>query len=182
MINGWNRKMNIKSLMELVKFFLSLFIALSAVFGFVLANNLFSLKAFFLGVFVLLLAWGCAALNNIQDKTYDACFLRTCKRVLPSQKLKTRTAFIIAVLGIVFGLLGLLLFFKGFLAFVYGILALIFYNFLYTPLKKRTLLAIIPGAISGMLPPLIGWSAAGAQVLDLRIIIIMVIFGQVMMG
>ncbi len=48
---------------------------------------------------------------------------------------------------------------------------------LYTPLKKKTLLGIIPGTISGMLPPLIGWSAAGGYLFDSQIIIIMLVLG-----
>ena len=58
-----------------------------------------------------------------------------------------------------------------------NVIALICYNLLYTPLKKQTLLAIIPGTISGMLPPLIGWTAAGAIVTDQTIIIIMIVLG-----
>ncbi len=60
---------------------------------------------------------------------------------------------------------------------IIGLLAFIFYNLLYTPLKQKTIMAILPGAICGMLSPLIGWLAAGGDFIDRRIILVMVIFG-----
>ncbi|MCP4673671.1 MAG: UbiA family prenyltransferase, partial [Desulfobacula sp.] len=171
----------LQSVLELVKFSLCLHVAVSAVFGFVMATQSFSLEALLLGSCVLMLAWGCAALNNIQDKKYDACFTRTCKRVLVSKRLNIKFAFFIAISCITIGLSGLLFFFKGhnqgISPFLYGVFALICYNFLYTPLKKLTLFAIIPGTVSGMLPPLIGWTAAGALMMDQTIIIIMTVLG-----
>ena len=89
MKNGWKKMMNgnpTKSVLELVKFSLCLHISISAVFGFVMANQAFSIKALLLGLFVLVLAMGCAVLNNIQDKKYDANFKRTWNRVLVSKK------------------------------------------------------------------------------------------------
>lgn len=183
MNNGLKKKMNgkLKSLFELIKLPLCFYIAFSAIFGFIVAEHAFSLEALAIGFYVMLLAWGCAVLNNLQDKEYDASFLRTCNRVLPSKKLTSKTAFILSFSCIIAGLLGLLFFSidgnQDIYPFFYGVLALIFYNFLYTPMKKYTLLAIVPGAISGMIPPLIGWSAAGADILDQKIIIIMMILG-----
>jgi protoheme IX farnesyltransferase len=47
-----------------------------------------------------------------------------------------------------------------------GILAIVWYNGVYTPLKKKTAWAVFPGAICGALPPLIGFSAGGGLLLD----------------
>lgn len=44
---------------------------------------------------------------------------------------------------------------------VLGLLNLVFYNLIYTPLKTRSWLAILPGALVGGVPPLIGWTSAG---------------------
>jgi protoheme IX farnesyltransferase len=47
-----------------------------------------------------------------------------------------------------------------------GLVAVVLYNLVYTTLKTRTVAAIIPGALSGALPPYIGWSAAGGDPLS----------------
>jgi heme o synthase len=185
MNNGLRRRMNnrngvfpgLKSILEVIKFSLCLHISTSAVFGFVMAKQEVSVQALWLGGFVLLLAWGCAVLNNIQDISYDRCFARTWNRVLVTGRLSQSFAYGLASVFIFSGLAGLWFCFEGILPVSFGILALGCYNFLYTPLKKKTLLGIIPGTISGMLPPLIGWSAAGGYLFDSQIIIIMMVLG-----
>jgi protoheme IX farnesyltransferase len=50
------------------------------------------------------------------------------------------------------------------------------YNGLYTPLKRRTPLAILVGGLAGALPPMLGWAAAGGGLLDLRCLLLGSIF------
>ncbi len=47
---------------------------------------------------------------------------------------------------------------------ILGLMNVGFYNLVYTPLKTRTWLAIIPGGVVGAVPPLIGWTSAGFNV------------------
>ena len=49
-----------------------------------------------------------------------------------------------------------------------GLLALLWYNAIYTPLKKKTAFAVIPGAVIGAIPPLVGWVAGGGSLTDAR--------------
>jgi protoheme IX farnesyltransferase len=46
--------------------------------------------------------------------------------------------------------------------------AFIWYNLMYTPLKKKSALAVVPGAILGVIPPAIGWMVAGESLLTLE--------------
>jgi heme o synthase len=56
------------------------------------------------------------------------------------------------------------------------LLNLIWYNGIYTPLKKINPLAIIPGSLVGSIPPAVGWTAAGGNILDPQIIILSFFF------
>ncbi|WP_022669227.1 UbiA family prenyltransferase [Desulfospira joergensenii] len=168
----------VKSLAEVVKPLLCLHISLSALFGFALANRGLSQDGGYLGLSVLVLALGCAALNNVQDMEFDAWFARTRHRALPSKRLNPGSAVVLGAVLILSGLGGLLFSSNaGLLPPGLGVLALVCYNGLYTPMKKKSLLAIVPGALSGMLPPLIGWSAGGRSILDPEILLIMTIMG-----
>lgn len=166
----------LKPYLELLKFHLCVYIALSAAFGHVMAVQKISPHAFFLGFFVFLLACGSAVLNNIQDREFDSFFERTRNRSLPQKKVPVRHAAVMAGLLIPAGLSGVFLT-SGLIPALAGTAALASYNGLYTPLKKRSLLAILPGSLCGMLPPLIGWTAAGGYSLDPKIILLMLVFG-----
>ena len=166
----------LKHYIELLKFHLCSYIGLSAVFGHVMAHQKISQESFFLGLCVFLLACGSAVLNNIQDREYDSFFQRTCNRTLPTKKVPVRHAAGMAVLFILSGLSSVFFVF-GPIPALAGTAALISYNGLYTPLKKRSLLAILPGSLCGMLPPLMGWTSAGGHFLDSRILLLMLVFG-----
>lgn len=162
--------------LELFKIHLCLYIAFSSVFGCIMALQRISLDSLFLGALVFFLACGAAVLNNIQDREADLFFSRTCNRSLPQKKIPLWHAGCFAAVLTLMGLWGIYLRF-GLIPALAGVAALICYNGLYTPLKKRSLLAIIPGSLCGMLPPLIGWTAAGGRALDFEILFIMLVFG-----
>ncbi len=53
-------------------------------------------------------------------------------------------------------------------ALILGLLALVWYNGVYTPMKKMTPHAVIPGSLIGAIPPLAGWAGSGASLADPR--------------
>src|SRR5437773_268545 len=107
----------------------------------------------------LLAAGGTLALNQYWERDVDARMERTRARPLPDGRLSPLEAL---VFGGAITLLGV-----GYLAaFVNGLAALvtaatvILYLFAYTPLKLRTALCTVVGAVPGALPPVTGWVAA----------------------
>lgn len=165
---------------ELTKIHLSLYIALSAVFGHVLAQDQFSMTSLGLGLFVLILTAGSAIFNHIQDREFDPWFARTRNRCLVQKTIPPSMAALLAAGLVLIGLGGLFLCFPGLKASGLGLLALFCYNALYTPLKKKSLGAIVPGALCGMLPPAIGWAAVprSVAVADVTgLFIVLVVFG-----
>jgi protoheme IX farnesyltransferase len=127
--------------------------------------------------FLLVLCLGAATLNNYQDREIDSRLRRTRQRPLAAGEMSSRTALIQAAVLILAGTLGLF-FASGSVALpITGLIAICFYNGIYTPLKKKTVLAIIPGAVSGSLPVLMGWMAAGGGIGSPKLWMLMVLFG-----
>jgi protoheme IX farnesyltransferase len=109
----------------------------------------------------LLLALGSSAWNEVQEVRLDALMLRTRERPLPAGRLSRRAGFLLG-LGLALAGFLVLLACHGWTTALLGGLALVWYNGVYTPLKRVTAFAIIPGALIGAIPPAVGWAAAGA--------------------
>ena len=104
------------------------------------------------------------ACNMIIEREGDKLMSRTANRPLPSGRMSVLTATVFAV--VTAGLSAYLLWFLANpLTFAVGFGALIGYAAVYTPLKRRSSLALPIGAIPGAAPPLLGWAAA-ARSLD----------------
>lgn len=161
----------------LMKIPLSLMISLSATFGFIMHKNILDRSLLLTAAAVLSLACGGACLNNYQDRHIDRLFSRTRHRALPSGKLRPVRALILSTVLILSGITTLYHIHYNFRLPLLGIGAIILYNGIYTRLKTRTSLAIIPGALCGMMPPLMGWAAAGGELFALKIVSIMALFG-----
>ncbi|MCG8637382.1 MAG: UbiA family prenyltransferase [Desulfobacterales bacterium] len=144
---------------ELAKVHLSLYIALSALAGHVTAQGRIGGNSILLGGWVLFLACGAAVLNNIQDRQWDRDSLRTRHRVLVRKDVPLIHAKWLSAGLVLTGLGGLFFSFTSPLPVILGLAAIISYNGLYTPIKKVSLWAMVPGTLCGMIPPAIGWTA-----------------------
>ena len=119
------------------------------------------------GVFLLSLASG--SINQIQERKTDALMKRTAGRPIPAGTISLRSAILFSILCALMGTTLLML--TGYaLAAALGLFTLAWYNLVYTPLKRITAFAVLPGALIGALPPLIGWAAAGGDPLDMEIL------------
>ena len=124
---------------------------------------------------ILLLAMGSSALNEVQEHKYDALMPRTAHRPIPRGDLSPAMAAVIATLMAVSGFL-LLLWAHNLTSALLGALALVWYNGFYTPLKRISAFAVVPGSLIGALPPAIGWTAAGGSVTDPSVLALAFVF------
>ncbi|MFZ0471753.1 MAG: protoheme IX farnesyltransferase [Bacteroidales bacterium] len=149
---------------ELTKWKLSLAVAFSSVTGFLIfsAGTDSGLIAVAAGVF--LLSSGASALNQYTEREIDSLMPRTAGRPLPSGRMSPHNAITVAVILLISG--STLLGFSGRMPFFLGLVNVLLYNVIYTGLKRRTTLAIVPGALVGAIPPVIGYTAAGGTVTD----------------
>jgi protoheme IX farnesyltransferase len=110
-----------------------------------------------LGTF--LVAGGAAALNQVWERRTDRLMRRTRNRPMADQRMTVAHG---NVFGIVLTLLGAaeLAIFLNPLSAAVALFTTASYIFLYTPLKLRTSLSTIAGALPGALPAVIGWAAA----------------------
>ena len=168
-------KNKIKILFELVKFKITFFVTLTTAFGYIAATDQIDFRIIPVLIGVLFLAFGSAALNHYQEKDFDVKMDRTKNRPIPSSRISAGNVLNIAILLVVFGSIILLLG-ANILALGFGLLNLIWYNLVYTLLKRKTAFAIIPGSLVGAIPPVIGWVAAGGYLLDPQIILIAFFF------
>jgi protoheme IX farnesyltransferase len=153
--------------LTLTKARLSLLVIITTLVGFCLAspspmNWLLLLNAL---SGTALAAAGAAALNQWMEVRVDRLMERTRHRPLPAGRMKASTAL---GLGVTLSVAG-----AGWLAWTcsamsaYLAAATVFiYIAFYTPLKRKTSLCTIVGAVSGAIPPMIGWAAASPS-LDL---------------
>ncbi len=155
----------IKDFLSLTKFVLSFAVSLSALFAYIMAKGVLDFDAFIAFFAVLLISMGACALNEVQEYKDDAKMERTKNRPIASGRYSPMTGIIIGfilvvfALYIIYNLIGL----TGVNLFLFSI---IWYNIFYTPLKKKSALAVVPGAILGVIPPAVGWVTAQRSLLE----------------
>jgi heme o synthase len=106
-----------------------------------------------------LVAGGASALNQVWERDTDKLMRRTRRRPLPDARVSVTPALCFGVALTAAGLAELWGFVNALSAMV-AFATMLSYLVWYTPLKLRTSLSTIVGAIPGALPALIGWAAA----------------------
>ena len=161
----------LSSVFQLGKIKISVAVALTGFLGYYRSSGDFSMVLLYTLFGILFLAMGSATFNQVQERNTDRLMKRTAERPLPAGRISLAGA---VTAGSLLSLAGfvLLLFTGSLLPAAIGLFTLLWYNLVYTPLKRVTPFAVLPGAIIGALPPLIGWTAAGGSVADKEIILI----------
>jgi|LGOV01.1.fsa_nt_gb protoheme IX farnesyltransferase len=160
-----NSRATIKDYLSFTKALLSAAVGIPGVFVYLLATGEITPDLWVTLFAIFLLALGVCALNQFQERHLDALMPRTKNRPLVTGRISEKEA-----VGIIIGLIGFsmlviytVLAFKGVAIFA---LVVLIYNGIYTPMKKINPYAVFPGALLGVIPPVIMWIAAGESLLD----------------
>lgn len=150
---------NIKPYTDLLKTRLSMTVAFSGTFGYLLGQKDVSIPNIILiSIAGFLLTGAANIVNQLKEIEYDKLMKRTAKRPLPTKSIRVKNAItfgaILAVISIT-----MLASFNWKTAAV-GALSYILYGFVYTPLKRVGPISVFVGAFPGAFPPMIGWLAA----------------------
>jgi protoheme IX farnesyltransferase len=122
-----------------------------------------------------LLFAGASGVNQLLERDSDALMPRTANRPLPSGRLQPLEVLVVGSSLSAGGLLYLIVAGQPLTAGL-GALALVSYVFIYTPLKRRTVLNTLVGAMPGAIPPLMGWVAARGRLDSAALALFLIVF------
>jgi protoheme IX farnesyltransferase len=122
-----------------------------------------------------LLFAGAGGLNQLLERDSDALMARTANRPLPAARLQPLEVLVVGCTLSTAGLAYLLAVGQP-LAAGLGAFALISYVLVYTPLKRRTTLNTLVGAVAGAVPPLMGWAAARGRLDSEALALFLIVF------
>jgi heme o synthase len=168
-------KKYIQILFELTKIKITIFVMVTTILGYICAAGELDTGIILPALGLLLVACGSAVINHYQERRTDALMDRTKNRPIPSGRITAIHALYLSIVLVSTGFITLTLT-GGLLAGVLSLLNLLWYNGIYTPLKKKNPLAIIPGSMVGAIPPAVGWVSAGGSLSDPQILIISFFF------
>lgn len=152
------------------KFSISLPVGFSAYVGYVVASKQFDGKGILVLIGIFLLSAAASLFNQIQEQKTDALMDRTKLRPLPKASISNENA---AIIGFVMLLVGaVLLYVVNIPALIGGLVGLLWYNLIYTPLKRVTAFSVFPGAIVGAVPPIAGWLGGGGELFSFPLLLL----------
>ena len=163
--------------LELTKPRITMMVVFTALVGFVAASAASPWSGLLTAALVGtgLVAGGASVLNMVMERDTDALMQRTRTRPIPAGRIRPADARWFGAL-LTFGGLALLLSLCGALAALVAFATWASYLFLYTPLKRRTHLSTLVGAVPGALPPVIGWAAASGRLEPGAFILFAIVF------
>ncbi len=146
-------------------------VTFTAITGYIVFTSYIDFGIIKLALAIFILAGGSSALNEYQERKYDAKMDRTKNRPIPFGKISPNNALLVSVLLILLGVILLYSFF-GLITALLGLFNICWYNLLYTNLKQLTSYAVVPGSLVGAIPAFMGWTAGGGFVFESTIVFI----------
>jgi len=163
--------------LELTKPRITVMVVFTAMVGFVVASPASPWSGLLTAALVGtgLVAGGASVLNMVIERDTDALMHRTRTRPIPAGRIRPAEARWFGAL-LTLGGLALLASLCGTLTALVAFSTWASYLFLYTPLKRRTHLSTLVGAVPGALPPVIGWAAASGRLEPGAFILFAIVF------
>lgn len=152
--------------LQLVKFKLTALVVITTALGYLIAlrNPWVTVSGHFaLTLLGALLVVGAAnAFNQVRERDTDAVMTRTKWRPLPAGRMSVAEA-LLAATGMAAAGLALLAWVTNGLTAMLAAVAMALYVFAYTPLKRKNEFCTLVGAVSGAIPPMMGWTAVRSE-------------------
>jgi len=161
----------IKYYLDLAKLKIMLPVSFTGFTGYFIFDPHLSVKIILITLGILLMSVAASVLNQIQEARSDSLMDRTKNRPIPSGNITFQEAIIFFFFNLVAGT-AIIFIWGNINAVLVGLFTICWYNAVYTYSKKITAFAVVPGALTGALPPLIGWAAAGGGLWDKPIVFI----------
>jgi len=170
----------LKYYLELSKLKIMIPVSLTGFTGYFIFDPHFSFKIVLITIGILFLAVSSSVLNQIQEVESDSNMNRTQNRPIPAGNITLQRAIIFFLLNFIAGTI--IIYSAGnHKALIISLITVFWYNVIYTYSKRITAFAVVPGAVTGALPPLIGWVAAGGGIWDKPVVFLEFLFftGQI---
>lgn len=152
----------LKDVTSLSKLIISASITFTTLTGYVISKGIIDSTLFLTLLGVFLMAAGASTINHIIERSTDALMPRTTNRPLPSRRMSVKHASFWAIIFLISGSVVLLIF-ANISCVVLGLVNTLWYNLVYTPLKKISVWAVFAGTITGIIPYFMGVVAATNQ-------------------
>jgi len=149
----------VKDIVSISKLIVSASVTFTTLTGYVISKNGIDLTIIPTLIGVFLLAAGASAINHIIERRTDAIMPRTKNRPIPSGRMSVLQAKIWRTIFLLSGTI-ILIYFTNPACTILGLINVLWYNLIYTPLKKITVWALFAGTITGIIPFFMGVVAA----------------------
>ena len=158
--NTLDLKLKLRDYSQLTKMRLATLVVFSAAMAFMTAPGAVDfVKMGWLILGGFLVTGSANGFNQVMERELDKLMDRTKTRPLPSIRMGVNEALMVCI---VTGLVGVfvLWYYTNLASAVLGLLAILLYTLVYTPMKRKSPIAVFIGAVPGAIPPLLGWVAA----------------------
>lgn len=152
----------VKDILSLAKVMVSASITFTTFTGYVMTSGRVDALLLPTLVGVLLMAAGASAFNHLMERESDKIMPRTANRPLPSGRFSPLVVALVGISWLVGG--GIILYaYNGWFVVALGIFNALWYNLVYTPLKRVSVYALFAGTITGVIPLFMGVAAANGN-------------------